>query len=420
MDTSTSYGVETYLPLPKDERKGIGLALSGGGFRASLFHLGALRRLNELGLLTKIDTFTSASGGSVTNAQLARHRLEHPEAWREPGRPIERFDGEIAEPLRRFCGKDIRTRAVLTRFLPWNWLSPGSSIEALARRFVSGPAGAYRLADLPERPRFVFCSTDLHFRAQWVFDTGPLRHIGSEPAGFAPVTDYWTLARATAASGCFPIAFAAMPIPDEPARTGGTYDRPDRASLVRNLQVTDGGLIDNLALDPIWRDHAAVLASDAAPSFSYAPRWFGQLWLALRYPVTLLEQVVDIRKRWLVASYIRGDLEGSYWGIASEPKNYDFEPKAYGPPVYAYSTELIREVISQIRIDFDAFSEAEIAVLENHGYLLAEIAVRRHAGKLVDGPWPRPKVPNGDWMEEDRVRDALRGSEKTKLLGRKR
>ena len=207
---------------------------------------------------------------------------------------------------------------------------------------------------------------------------------------------------AAAASGCFPIAFAAMRVPYEPSRAPGTYDGPDRESLLRTLQVTDGGLYDNMAIEPIWRDHAAVLASDASPSFSYAPRWFGQLWLALRYPVTLLEQAVDIRKRWLVASYIRGDLEGSYWGIASEPANYEFSPKAYDPPVYAYSTELIREVISQIRIDFDAFSEAEIAVLENHGYLLAEIAVRRHAAKLVDGPWPRPEVPHGDWMASER------------------
>src|SRR6266581_394163 len=40
-------------PLPRASRRGIGLCLSGGGFRASLFHLGALRRLNELGILAR-------------------------------------------------------------------------------------------------------------------------------------------------------------------------------------------------------------------------------------------------------------------------------------------------------------------------------------------------------------------------------
>jgi NTE family protein len=418
VDTTTSYGIEEYLPDP-EKKAGIGLALSGGGFRATLFHLGAVRRLNELGVLTKIETFTSVSGGSVTNALLARHSVEHPDAWSVPGRPIEAFDDEVARPLREFCRNDIRTSAVLTRFLPWNWFSPGTSIEALARRLASGPAGRHHLSEIPERPRFVFCSTDLVFRDQWVFDAGR-RAIGSKEAGFGGLTEYWTIARAAAASGCFPIAFAAMPVPYEPTRRPGTYEGADREDLLRKLQLTDGGLYDNMAIEPIWKDHAAVLASDASPSFSYAPRWFGQLWLALRYPVTLLEQGVDIRRRWLVASFIRGDPEGSYWGIASDPANYDFDPKAYDPPVYAYKTDLIRDVISQIRIDFDAFSEPEIAVIENHGYLMAEIAVRRHAAELVDGPWPRPEVPHGDWMDEDRVRGALRGSEKTKLLGRKR
>ena len=60
-----------YTPLPKGKRSGIALCLSGGGFRAAIFHLGALRRLNELGILSKIDTISSVSGGSILAAHLA-------------------------------------------------------------------------------------------------------------------------------------------------------------------------------------------------------------------------------------------------------------------------------------------------------------------------------------------------------------
>src|SRR5213593_1149029 len=49
----------------------IALCLSGGGYRASLFHLGALRRLNELGVLSRVDTIASVSGGSILAAQIA-------------------------------------------------------------------------------------------------------------------------------------------------------------------------------------------------------------------------------------------------------------------------------------------------------------------------------------------------------------
>lgn len=49
----------------------IGLALSGGGFRAAAFHLGMLRKLHELRLLQCIDLLTCVSGGSIAGATLA-------------------------------------------------------------------------------------------------------------------------------------------------------------------------------------------------------------------------------------------------------------------------------------------------------------------------------------------------------------
>jgi len=36
---------------PEHDRRGKAVCLSGGGFRAALFHLGALQRLNEVGRL---------------------------------------------------------------------------------------------------------------------------------------------------------------------------------------------------------------------------------------------------------------------------------------------------------------------------------------------------------------------------------
>src|SRR2546421_8373552 len=56
---------------PQAEPKpGIGLCLSGGGYRAMLFHLGALWRLNEFGLLRKLVRISSVSGGSITAGGL--------------------------------------------------------------------------------------------------------------------------------------------------------------------------------------------------------------------------------------------------------------------------------------------------------------------------------------------------------------
>ena len=49
---------------------GTALCLSGGGYRAMLFHLGCLWRLNELGLMAKLDRISSVSGGSIAAGVL--------------------------------------------------------------------------------------------------------------------------------------------------------------------------------------------------------------------------------------------------------------------------------------------------------------------------------------------------------------
>ena len=48
----------------------LGLALSGGGFRATLFHVGSLLRINQAGLLPELKEVTSVSGGSIIAAYL--------------------------------------------------------------------------------------------------------------------------------------------------------------------------------------------------------------------------------------------------------------------------------------------------------------------------------------------------------------
>ena len=52
------------------EADGVGLCLSGGGYKAAAYHLGALIRLNELGWLKRIDRITRVSGGSITAGYL--------------------------------------------------------------------------------------------------------------------------------------------------------------------------------------------------------------------------------------------------------------------------------------------------------------------------------------------------------------
>lgn len=56
--------------------KKIGLALSGGGYRAAAYHIGTLRALDQLGILDKVDVISSISGGSIIAAYYALHKDE--------------------------------------------------------------------------------------------------------------------------------------------------------------------------------------------------------------------------------------------------------------------------------------------------------------------------------------------------------
>jgi NTE family protein len=75
-----------------------------------------------------------------------------------------------------------------------------------------------------------------------------------------------------------------------------------------------------------------------------------------------------------------------------------------------YPAQLVTEVIAAVRTDLDAFEEAEQAVLENHGYLLADEALRGQG--LVGAGATEPPHPH--WMDEQRVREALSTSSKRK------
>jgi NTE family protein len=62
--------------MTKQGRK-VGLALSGGGYRATAFHLGTLNKLHELGVLDNIDVMSTISGGSITGAAWCLHNGDH-------------------------------------------------------------------------------------------------------------------------------------------------------------------------------------------------------------------------------------------------------------------------------------------------------------------------------------------------------
>lgn len=376
----------------------VALCLSGGGFRAALFHLGALRRLNELGVLSRIDTISSVSGGSILAAHLAAKALP----WPENGGIVSNWTEVVEVPFLRFVRNNIRTAPILKRFLlPWNWCRPGTQARALEvcyRQRLTDLA----LPDLPQRPNFIFCATDMVFGVSWVFERG---RVGSYQAGYLTPDRTWPVARAVAASSCFPPVFSPLPI-EAPAVQPKGLRRQFRTA---GMSVSDGGLYDNLGLQPVER-HGTVLVSDGgAPFVAAVPR--GLIGRQKAYLSISGKQAGALRKRLFIAQIKDQLRQGTYWGIGSAVRSYSADA------THGYSKSLATSTIAPIRTDMDAFSQAEIAVLMNHGYLLADMAIATHMPTLV-GTAAKRQVPFPDWMDEVKVEEALKHSDERNWWGR--
>ena len=386
-----------YLRDPAPTR-GVALCLSGGGYRAALFHLGVLRRLNELGTLGHVDTISGVSGGSI----LAGFLAQHVERWPEPGERVDGFES-LAGKFRDFTKKNVRTLWILRR--------PGNSaaaVESLQRHYekdiIQLPLGG-----LPDRPEYVFAATDLSFGVNWTFRRGK---AGSYEAGYLDPAD-WPAAKAVAASSCFPPAFEPMPLklaPDD--LVGGKATKgPRRDELIRDLRLSDGGVYDNMALEAVWKNHSVVLVSDGGAVFNRtAPH--GLISQIGRYLAIQGDQAGDMRKRWLMAQFhskAENHLRGVYFGIGSTATHFSDDAEGYG--------EAAVDVIARIRTDLDYFTDAEAGVLQNHGYLLAEAAMREHGSDWVAADARRARTPFDQWAP-GRPLDALRNSHKRRALGR--
>ena len=126
--------------MGKPPQPGIALCLSGGGYRAMLFHLGALWRLNELGLLPRLDKVSSVSGGSITAGQLG---LAWSQLRFDSAGVAQNFLERVVQPIRGLASLTIDVWAVF-----FGWL--GFDVSSAPACCKSGPSPSEAIP-MPQR-----------------------------------------------------------------------------------------------------------------------------------------------------------------------------------------------------------------------------------------------------------------------------
>jgi len=141
--------------------EGNALSLSGGGYRAMIFHLGALWRLNEVGILSSLNRISSVSGGSITAGVLGMN-------WKQldfdgQGR-ARNFESLVVEPIRRLARKTLNMWSILEGLF-----DPSTNISArVAAYYQAYLFHGKTLQDLPtdaEGPRFVINASNVQMGA---------------------------------------------------------------------------------------------------------------------------------------------------------------------------------------------------------------------------------------------------------------
>jgi predicted acylesterase/phospholipase RssA len=144
--------------LPSTETGKLGLSLAGGGFRASLFHVGVLRRLAELDILRRVEVLSTVSGGSITGALYAlllKKYLEETDGA-QPSRLTRNqyvdIVNKLEQVLKRGVGKDLRTRFLLNPLGNLLTIIAGDSMSRRMARMYERHLMATIVKDLKVEP----------------------------------------------------------------------------------------------------------------------------------------------------------------------------------------------------------------------------------------------------------------------------
>ncbi len=428
----------------------VGLALSGGGFRASFFHLGVLARLAELNVLRHVDVLSCVSGGSILGAcyWLALRRrmlMSAPLTHQDYITLVRDLIGHFQDAVATNPRAQIQSSrlAIAWRFLRGckGALNPEQVAAVLAERFykpllpqpfplhmhdlkfvpadhdarLAGTAdfnpGKHNWLRANKVPALVINATTVNTGHAWQFTTtwmGESTWAVHEAADsvrrldwnyYNPVAGWHVeLGRAVAASACVPFIF-------EPLRldAGGAYEGPI------DLQLVDGGVHDNQGIVSLLAsDCTVLLVSDASGQLLLQPQppqgVRNLLAYARRSMDTLMERVrlanyADLAAR-LRSGLLRGlmflhmkeGLDADVVRLKNAQDSYDLQRAPLSPSGIRKD---FQQAIAELRTDLNAFTPDEMCALMACGYQMAGKGFQRDLAAptaLSDAPIKAPWV----------------------------
>jgi NTE family protein len=361
--------------------------LSGGGIRATLFHLGAIRRINEMGHLSHIDRVAAVSGGALAAGLLAVAwpKLE----WDEAGRATN-LQTTYQPLVMRLASMPLDIPIVLLGLVPFV-----SASKLLARVLDTFFFHGMTLQDLPKPgsgagPRFVFNASDLATGTLFRFEQP---YMGTYRVGLvcAPTV---TVATAVAASASFPPLVSPLNLDMDPNAVidpdpGGprSADLHHRVDLRSRAALVDGGAYDNLALEPITGRCHQYLVSDAGGNLKIEkPSWKWRLWTTqvLRTLDIAVSQDRALRRTALADT--QHEHPFALWRTVTNP----MDPRKFSARTPFEVHKGWPEYLATRSTRLWPFSKQDREWLVNWGYLTADVVLRSTIWRTAEPPEKLP------------------------------
>jgi predicted acylesterase/phospholipase RssA len=449
----------------------VGLALSGGGFRASFYHLGVLACLAERDVLRDVEVLSCVSGGSIVGAcYWLKLRQKFKQSPPQSRNDYIQLVCELISHFQEAVETDPR-RAVQ----PWRMtallnfargaqgvLDPEEMAQALEKAFYgplwetprspgSAPIWMHELVFQPidhdatltdadsfnpgrhnwlrshKVPGLILNATTVntghawHFTPTWMGESPWAIHESADSIRRLEWSEYdkdpdsetrWRmeLSRAVAASACVPTIFEPLRLPQ--------YYKDIEVSLV------DGGVHDNQGTVALLASNCnMILVSDACGQLMLEPKAPTGVTAAVvsakRSMDTLMERVrlanfsdLDARRRsgllrGLMFLHMKAGLDANVIRLDDTAESYDVEVTQLTPLGVRRD---FQQALAELRTDLDAFSPAESLALMACGYQMAGKALDSELPALAD-VWQAE--PYDHWPFKEMRGDITRRGKKT-------
>lgn len=401
--------------------KKIGLALSGGGYRAAAYHIGTLRALHRLGILEKVDVISSVSGGSITAAYYALNEENY-----------EAFEREFVINLSKgvlwssFLYLGIAGFLLLSTFVVLSYITallmcmlfPNQSILSgicaalvggiifflllvlcLKHSFITIPTSKLisrlynkvffkgkTLGDLPDKPSLCINSTNIATQLPFYFSKTTMGEYAYRVKGISIFNSKrFPIANAVMASSCVPYGFTPITI-DKKYLIEEYRNCPNKPEAPK---LIDGGVYDNQGAHKLSQNKSKfhtdfIIVSDAGNSTISANKTTNIFVLAMNTITLMMDRVKKMQRA-----------NNLYESYASK------EHFAYVPLEWECSTRLIQGFVTNLKEgnvhpdvwQAHAITEEEVSRLKGADEQSATKAIIEKVKKAIKWSELEKKIP---------------------------